>query len=377
MSTDTTLVTLTGDGTFRVPDPAQRARLNLPDDPYLAALLRLRALLGDDLDSQIATRLYLPSALGQDPTDHVLPATLAMLGDTTGDLASYGWRLGTGAGQAWRRAHEQWERMLGAARIALHGYEGPLMTTALGPATLTASTFLQSGERTLGDPGAVRDLPILLAEGLVEHLERVRDHVPGAKQHVLLREDAVAAVHEGRIPTPSGRRRYDPVPADVIGRLWRRLVVSLEDFGLSADEITLGIGANIELLRAARGAGVRRLAIGPRRMPDLSTPAGRSLWEAVAEEVDRGAVLELIVDPRPGGMLGPELERMLDTWRRLGHTDADAAGVAVIAHTGIAHEVDQGKRDPALQPDASSLLDEPAITDMLRIAPQWAERLVP
>ncbi|MGO1899753.1 MAG: hypothetical protein ACTH0H_01610, partial [Brachybacterium sp.] len=130
------LVTLTGDGTFRAPTPQEALALDLPDDPHLAALMRLRALLGDDLEEQIATRLYLPSALGLDETDHLLPSTLALLAETTGDLVSYGWRLGTGTGLAWQHARELRERMLDAARIALLGYEGALMTTALGPATL-------------------------------------------------------------------------------------------------------------------------------------------------------------------------------------------------------------------------------------------------
>src|SRR5699024_3081644 len=266
-------------------------------------------------------RLYLPSALGLDETDHLLPATLALLADTTGDLVSYGWRLGTGTGRAWRHAHELRERMLDAARIALLGYEGPLMTTALGPATL--------------------------AEGLGDRRGGMAERVPGARQHVLLREDAVAAVHEGRIPTPSGRRRYDPVPAPEIGTLWRILMVALEEYGLGPDSVTVGVGADLRLLRAAREAGIRRMAIAPRRLPPLSTEAGRALWEGIAEACDDGAVLEIVVDPRPGGNLGPELEMMLETWRRLGHSDADAAGVAVIAHTGASHDLHSGRVDPS------------------------------
>ncbi|MGO1227531.1 hypothetical protein [Brachybacterium sp.] len=369
------LVTLTGDGTYRAPTAEQADRLELPADPPLAALMRLRALLGDDLEEQIATRLYLPSALGRDETDHLLPASLALLAETTGDLVSYGWRLGSGTGRAWQHARELRERMLDAARIALLGYEGPLMTTALGPATLSGATFLQSGERTLGDPGAVRDLPMLLAEGLVDHLTSLHDRVPGAQLHVLLREDAVAAVHQGRIPTPSGRRRYAPIPAPEIGVLWRCLFVALEEYGLDASSVTLGAGADISLLRAARDAGARRMAIAPRRLPALTTPEGRALWEGIAEACDDGCAFELVVDPRPGGLLGPELEMMFETWRRLGHSDADAAGVAVIAHTGASHAMHSGLVDPSAQPEASTLLDEPALEALLRVAPSWAERL--
>lgn len=369
------LVTLTGDGTFRAPTPEQALRLELPEDPPLAALMRLRSLLGDDLEEQIATRLYLPSALGRDETDHLLPASLALLAETTGDLVSYGWRLGPGTGRAWQHARELRERMLDAARIALLGYEGALMTTALGPATLSGATYLQSGERTLGDPGAVRDLPMLLAEGLVDHLTSLQERVPGAQLHVLLREDAVAAVHQGRIPTPSGRRRYAPLPAPEIGVLWSCLFVALEDYGLDANSVTLGIGADISLLRAARDAGARRMAIAPRRLPALTTPEGRALWEGIAEACDDGCTFELVVDPRPGGLLGPELEMMFETWRRLGHSDADAAGVAVIAHHGASHGLHSGLVDPSAQPEASTLLDEQALEALLRVAPSWAERL--
>jgi len=371
----TPLLTVTGDGTFRAPTPAEVERLGLPEDPHLAALMRLRALLGDDLEEQIATRLYLPSALGLDETDHLLPATLALLAETTGDLVSYGWRLGAGTGRAWQHARELRERMLDAARIAWLGYEGPVVTTTLGPATLSGATFLQSGERTLADRGAVRDLPFLLAEGLVGHLTALRERVPGGQQRVLLREDAVAAIHEGRIPTPSGRRRYDPVPAPEIGALWRSLYVALEDYGIDAREVTLGVGAHIDLLRAARDAGARRMAIAPRRLPSLSTPEGRILWEGIAQAADDGCAIDIVIDPRPGGRALPELEAMLETWRRLGHSATDAAGVSLIAHTGAANDVHAGRVDPSAQPEPSTLLDEAALEAMLRAAPVWAERV--
>src|SRR5690625_686982 len=249
-----------GRGTCRAPDTEAPTPHELPHDPHLAALMRLRALPGDDLEDQIATRLYLPAALGVDDTDHLLPSTLVMLAGMTGDLAPYGWRMGPGLGRAWRHAWEQQQLTVEAARIALYGYEGPLMVTVLGPATLAAASFLSTGERTLSDPGAVRDLPMLLAEGITEHLAELRDRVPGARPHVLVREDAVAGVVAGRIPTPSGRRRYPPIPAPEIGHLWLRLLAALGETGaLGAEEITLGVGADAALVTAARDAGARRL----------------------------------------------------------------------------------------------------------------------
>src|SRR5690625_5509805 len=123
------LVTLTGDGTFRAPDTEAVTAHELPDDPHLAALRRRRALRGDDLEGQIATRLYLPAALGIDDTDHLLPSTLVMLAGMTGDLAPYGWRMGPGLGRAWQHAWERQQLTVQAARIALYGYERPLIDT--------------------------------------------------------------------------------------------------------------------------------------------------------------------------------------------------------------------------------------------------------
>ncbi|MGY5764875.1 hypothetical protein ACXET9_06725 [Brachybacterium sp. DNPG3] len=371
-------VTLTGDGTFSAPAAAAAPgeRAELPEDPQLAALTRLRALLGDDLEEQIATRLYLPAGLGTDATDHVLPGTLALLTGTSGDLAPYGWRIGTGLGRAWRRAVEQRERLLDAARIAWFGYEGPVMSTVLGPATLAGATYLGTGERTLSDPGAVRDLPMLLAEGLVEHLSALRERVPGARPMLFVREDAVAGVVGGRIPTPSGRRTYPPVRAEEVGTLWRCLIGGLAaDAGLGAQDITVGVGVDPELIRQAQEAGARRLAISPRRMPGLGSEAGRTLWETVAQAHEDGSRLELVVDPRPGGRMEEELDGVLDIWHRLGYSEREAAGFTLIAHTGASHAVHAGRVDPSSQPAAEDLLDEPTLEALLRRAPAWAERV--
>lgn len=370
------LVTVTGDGTYRAPlDTAPGADAEI-DDPVLAALLRLRSLLGDDPEEQIATRLFLPSALGVDETDHLLPATLALLAGTSGDLASYGWRLGPGIGRAWQRAEDMRDRTLDAARIALLGYEGPLTVTAMGPVTLAAATFLPSGERTLADRGAVRDLPMLLAEGLGEHLTSLRDRVPGATPHLLVREDAVNAVVAGSIPTPSGRRTYPAIPAPEAGTLWQCLMAGLRSASeLDPGSITLGIGTDVTVLRTAREIGIQRLAVSPAHLPTLDTAEGRVLWEELAAAHDSGCHLEMSVDPRPGQGMTGVLDAVLETWRKLGYRAADAAGFTLIAHAGAAHAVRSHQPDPSRQPERSTLLDEAAIESLLRAAPAWAERV--
>ena len=156
----TPLLTVTGDGTFRAPTSAEAERLELPEDPHLAALMRLRSLLGDDLEEQIATRLYLPSALGLDETDHLLPATLALLAETTGDLVSYGWRLGAGTGRAWQHARELRERFAreGIDEVTVVGtYCGSGITAAhtalaLHEAGVDADVYVGSWSEWITDP---------------------------------------------------------------------------------------------------------------------------------------------------------------------------------------------------------------------------------
>jgi len=360
------LLTVTGDGTFRVaPDPRG---LEGTGDAALDALVRLRSLLGDDLEEQIAARLYLPAALGTESADHVLPASLSLLAGTTGDLTSYGWRLGAGTSHAWQRARELADRLLDAARIALLEYSGPLVTTALGPLTLAAATFLPSGERTLADTGALRDLPSLLAEGLAERIALVTDRVPGATPAVLVREDGVGAVHRGTVPTASGYRRHRALAAPEIGARWQTLREELTAAsGLDASGLTLALPADADLIAAARTAGWRSLAVSPAAASGLETSTGRRVWETIADARESGVELTLVVDP---ARLERELEAFAGAWTQLGYALANARGTTLLAHPRA-----ERPQDPAAEPGRAALLGEQGLERLLRAAPAWAERL--
>ncbi|PWH05412.1 hypothetical protein DEO23_12575 [Brachybacterium endophyticum] len=379
------LVTLAGDGTWRIPTD-ERARDLDENTLRLEALTRLRGLLGDDLEDQIATRLFLPTVLGTgggggvpEAARHMLPQSLALLAGTTGDLTSYGWRIGPGAGRAWRVAGELHARVLEAARIALLGYEGPLQVSALGPLTLAASTFLASGERTLSDRGALRDLPHLLAEGLAGEVAAVRSHVPGADVHLHLDDSAAMPVLAGRIPTPSGYRRYPALPAPEIGGLWQ---VLLEALGESADldpgRITLAPGTEPSLLGAARTAGARHLAFSPAALPVIGGQGtrgaghgtGRRTWEDLAEAREAGLELDLVLDPRRAE---PVLEAVAHSWRELGYGPRELAGFTLMAHRPASAR--SATADPAAEGAHDDLLGEDDLRALMRVAPSWAERI--
>lgn len=364
----TALVTITGDGTFRPRGSAEGPALDsASEEGRLAALHELASLLGDAPDSAIATRLYLPMAMGADAADELLPATLALLADTTGDLASYGWRLGTGQGHAWHRAQELQARTLDAARIALWGYEGPLTLTALGPLTLAAATFRPSGERTLSDRGALADLPVILAEGIARQVAAVRERVPGARPHILVREGAAGRIEAGRIPTASGYQRHPAMPAPEIGARWQSLLTVLGEHGIAATDVTLALPPRASLLGAARDAGARRLAVAPRRIGALTDAEGRRAWESLAELHDAGTALELIVDPR---QCERDLGMFLEAWTRLGNPPSSAQGLTLLAH-----EAGPAGHDPAQRAGIESLVSVEGIRQVLRAAPAWAERV--
>lgn len=366
------LVSIGGDGTFRAPEPGSAVLEDAGDDPRLAALLRLRALLGDDPEEQIGSRLQLPAALGTESADHLLPASLSLLAETTGDLASYGWRVGPGAGRAWLRASELRERTLDAARIAWLGYEGPVMLTALGPVTLAAATFLGSGERTLSDRGALRDLPHLLAAGIAEQAAALRARVPGAQVRLLVREDHALPVMQGRVPVPSGYRTYAALPAPTIGELWSALLDALAGAGIGRDRISLSHATQADLLRAAQSAGTGAHAIAPAALPVLSARSGQEPWELLAGAREAGTGLELLLDPAAAG---PQLDRFATGWSRLGYGARDLAGLALLAHRTHQRPGATGAADPASEPAAASLLTEGDIESLLRLAPAWAERI--
>ncbi|GAB2545693.1 hypothetical protein [Brachybacterium huguangmaarense] len=361
------LVTITGDGTLRAVTGAVHDGAGDLEEVRLRTLLRVRSLLGDGPEAQIATRLYLPAALGTESADHLLPATLALLAGTTGDLASYGWRLGTGASAAWHRARELRERTLEAARIALLGFDGPVALTVLGPLSLAAATHLGSGERTLADRGAVRDLPFVLAEGVAAQAAALAERAPGAVPAVLVREDAAAAVAGGLLPTASGYRRHAPVPAPEAGARWQDLLEALSGTGIGPDAVTLALPADPALLEAARTAGARRLAVDLDGAPGLAERRGRALWESLAGLREEGVALELTVDP---ARVEQRLDAFARAWSELGFAAPDARGFTLVAHRR-----DPRAADPAREPAPDSLLEAADLERVLRAAPAWAERV--
>ncbi len=362
----TDLVQLATDGGHRAVPGSRDAA----EDPVLEALLALRTTLGSSPENRIGARLPLPLALGIGPTDQVLPASLTLLAGAGGDLTAAGWRLGPGRDHAWRGAVNQRQALLDAARIAWLGVEGTVQISVLGPVSLAAGVLLAGGQRALMDAGALRDLPGMLAEGLIEHAAALRERVPGASIHLLVREDTVGAAHGGRLRNRNGRGYVPALSAARVGACWGDLLRFLGGADGPFAAVTLESGSHPDLLTAGMEAGAQALAITPSRLPSLGTEAGRRAWEQIAAAHESGIGCELLVDPGDGAEA--DADRVLAMFRELGFSAREAAGMTLLARAG-AHRAH--RRDPVQEPTERTLLEAPDLDRLLRLAPAWAEKV--
>lgn len=373
------LLTLATDGTGRAAQVRGGAVPAHPgaDGARLETLLAVRAQLGDGPDTQITTRLPLPAALGLEPADHLLPASLALCEGITGDLASFGWRLGVGAGSAWRRAEDLRDEMADAARIAYLGYEGTVQVSVLGPLSLAASTWTAAGERAVADRGLLRELPAMLGAGTAAHIARLREHLPHARLHLLVLEPAADALLTGRLRPASGRGTLPALPAPELGPRWADLLSALQDT-VPTGTLTLAPGSHAALLQAAWHAGARRLAISPERLGPLASRTSRAAWEETAGLRDRGAALEALLDARRAE---GALTALLRATGELGLAPHELTGLVLLASRIPALTrapgagALQGASDPAHERALDHLLTGEDIDLLRRAAVHLAERI--
>lgn len=363
------LARLVTDSTLRLPATSLTAGESaVIADALMPRLERSRSLLGSGVDEQIPSAPALAHSAAADTAtgaassaliDTPLAAALASL-DLTGDLAPYGWRVGVGDGLALHAARDHANRLLDAARIALFGFDGPLTIQRPGSVALAAAVFTASGERALGDPGLLRDLPHLLAGGLARETAQVRERVPGAALDITLDERGLRAVQQGRIRTASGYRFHPPVGRDAITRHLATVLTSSAEPSTAQPRIL--IDAHTDLVDAARSAGAERIGLDP-----LSGQARRPgrLWELLADARDRGVGLTFVLAP---GREEKALSHVLSCWRELGFAPREARGFDFLLSRGSAR-----RREQSLTADQA--LSLPEIEQGMRMMLRWGERL--
>ena len=293
----------TGVGSYPGEDPAEALRVvlgELPDLPHLPELPARGP--GADMVGRAATLLV-------DLPVHVQPT---------------GWRLTDAPGRDLRRARDHLTRDLDTLEELAAGYEGPLKIQLAGVWTLAAAIELPRGERVLTDPGAVRDLAASYAEGLREHVARVRRRVPGARPLVQLDEPALPAALAGRVPTASGLNRIRAVEEPVAEEILHGLIGALIAPETDAYPIVHCCAADVPF-RLLRRAGARAVSADlTRGMPDE---------DPIGEAVEAGMGLLFGVVPATDTRLSDPaatVDGVRDLWRRLGFAPGDLPRAVVV-----------------------------------------------
>ncbi|WP_283134118.1 methionine synthase [Rhizohabitans arisaemae] len=264
---------------------------------------------------------YLPELPARGVGADTIGRTAGLLVDLAVSVEPSGWRFTDRPGRDLRRARDHLSRDLDALEEATQGYTGPLKVQACGPWTLAGAIELKHGDRTLADPGAVRDLIDSLAEGLRAHVAQVRRRVPGAEVILQLDEPGLPGVLAGTVPTASGFGRLAAVAGeDAVAGLRRTISETFTVVHCCAPGAPIGLLAK---------TGARALSLD-------ATLLRRTDEDAIGEAVEAGlafflgAVPSLDADLPDIGLLARPVKEL---WRMLGFPAQRLAGQVVVTPT--------------------------------------------
>jgi methionine synthase II (cobalamin-independent) len=277
----------------------------------------LRIVLGELPDLP-----HLPELPARGVGADVIGRTAGLLVDLPVHVEPSGWRFSDRPGRDTRRSLDHLARDLDVLEELAGGHDAPFKIQVCGPWTLASGIELRHGDRSLRDPGAVRDLTASLAEGVARHVADVRRRLPGARLLVQFDEPGLPAVLDGRVPSASGFSRLPAVEAPVAEDGLRQVIEAVRDDAFPvvhccARRVPYG------LLRAA---GAKAISVDLKMVPERDD-------DALGETIDAGVGLFFGVVPGTDASL-PSLEAtgapVRELWRRLGFTAADLPRQVVI-----------------------------------------------
>ncbi|MER5645665.1 methionine synthase [Streptosporangium sp. NPDC002524] len=263
---------------------------------------------------------YLPELPARGVGADMIGRTASLLLELPVEVQPSGWRFADRPGRDFKRARDHLVRDLDGLEEVAQGYEGPFKIQVCGPWTLAGAIELRYGDKTLADPGAVRDLVDSLAEGLAAHVADVRRRVPGATRIVVqVDEPGLPGVLRGTVPTASGFGRLAAVD--------RQVVADRLGGVLPAGTFTVvhccAPGVPFGVLRTA-GVGAVSLDAHLMRRRDE---------DAIGETVEAGTALFLGVVPGVDAKL-PDVDVVakpaVELWRRLGFPVSTLASQVVL-----------------------------------------------
>lgn len=266
---------------------------------------------------------FLPELPGRGAPSDLAGRTGALLAELSVDLQPSGWRLVDRPSRDGHRARDELARDLDALEEACVAAPPALLKVqAAGPWTLASMLELTRGERSLADPGAVRDLTASLAEGLSLHLAEIGRRLPGIAVLLQLDEPALPAVLSARIPTSSGYATLR-APQPQLAAEHLRTVLTVAPARLVH---CCAPHPPVELLRRAGALGLSVDATLLTAVDD----------DAIGDAVDDGLGLLLGCVPSTDAEL-PAVDRTLAPvralWRRLGFAPERLPSVVVTTPT--------------------------------------------
>ncbi|WP_433218930.1 methionine synthase [Microtetraspora malaysiensis] len=287
-----------------------------PGDDHVEAL---RVVFGE------LSMPYLPELPGRGVGADMIGRTASLLVELPVEVQPSGWRFADRPGRDLKRARDHLSRDLDALEEVAQGYTGPLKVQVCGPWTLAGAIELRHGDKTLADPGAVRDLVDSLAEGVAAHVAEVRRRVPGAEIVLQVDEPGLPGVLAGTVRTASGFGRLPAVePAPAAERL-KTVLGAAESNGSAPFPIVHCCAPNVpfKVLRMAGARGVSLDAALLRRRDE----------DHIGEAVEAGIAFLLGVVPGTDVRLpdiGVVARPATELWRRLGFAPARLARQVVL-----------------------------------------------
>jgi methionine synthase II (cobalamin-independent) len=268
---------------------------------------------------------YLPELPHRGPGADMIGRGALFLSGMHVDLQPAGWRLISSAGRDERRGRDFLERDLDALEVVAGQYVGPLKLQVAGPWTLAGMLELPRGNRSLSDPGAIRDIAESLGDGLAAHVADVQRRVPGARIIVALDEPLLPQVILGRLPTASGFSVL-PAPEEGVGEQRLRTVINA-----AGAPVGIHCCAQTPPINLMRRSGAAFLSLDFTLNPDE---------DSIAEAVEAGVgIMAGLVSTAEGAILSDvrrTVEPVVSLWRRVGLEAEKMREVAVSPTCGLA-----------------------------------------
>lgn len=289
----------------------------------------VRDLFLDAAHDGLSALPYLPELPSRGPGADMIGRTSNILVDLPVDVQPQGWRMVDHPGRDAERASSFWRQDLDELAEAYDGYCGELKLQVVGPWTLAANVWLPLGDKVLSDIGASRDLGESLAEGVAEHLRRVKRLIPGASLVLQIDEPSLAAVVRGRVRTESG---YSVIPAPdaaAAAHVLAGLVKQAEREG--AVSTVIHSCASESPIGVLRDSGASALALD-------TASLGLAGWDAVAEAFEAGTNFYAGVF-QPSHLpshYSQAHDALASRWREIGLTTKDLQRVTVTPACGLA-----------------------------------------